>query len=80
MGATTLTVSDDIRSELKRFSWVNWSELGREELLKKMEKAEALEFMNEFTKDSEITEELALKLGREINKKIYGQYKSEGSL
>ena len=36
MASLTLTVSEQFKSLLKAFHWVNWSELGREEALQKL--------------------------------------------
>ncbi|MEK6933679.1 MAG: hypothetical protein AABW75_02265 [Nanoarchaeota archaeon] len=36
MASITLSVSDEFKSELKRFLWVNWSEIAREETMKKV--------------------------------------------
>lgn len=36
MASITLSVSDELKTQLKSFSWINWSEIGREEALKKL--------------------------------------------
>ena len=36
MASLTLAVSDDFKEQLKTFLWVNWSEIAREEALKKI--------------------------------------------
>ncbi|MBN1502099.1 hypothetical protein JW930_01025 [Candidatus Woesearchaeota archaeon] len=36
MASITLAVSDELKNELKRLSWINWSEIAREETLKKI--------------------------------------------
>ncbi len=36
MASLTLSVTDDIKTELKSFLWVNWSEIAREETIKKL--------------------------------------------
>ena len=36
MTSLTITVSDELKNELKSFSWVNWSEIAREEITKKL--------------------------------------------
>lgn len=36
MTSLTLSVSEEFKSQLKDFSWVNWSELAREEAMKKL--------------------------------------------
>ena len=48
MGTATLTLPEDIKSELKRFSWINWSEVAKEELLKKEKKQELLKKLDKF--------------------------------
>lgn len=35
MASVTLSVSEEFKAEIKEFPWVNWSELSREEFLKK---------------------------------------------
>lgn len=36
MASLTLSVSDEFKDKLKRFLWVNWSEIAREETMKKL--------------------------------------------
>ena len=36
MASLTLSISDNFKSQLKEFLWVNWSEIAREESLKKL--------------------------------------------
>lgn len=36
MASLTLSVSEDMKNELKSFLWVNWSEIAREETIKKL--------------------------------------------
>ena len=36
MASITLSVSDEFKNQLKNFSWVNWSEIAREETMKKL--------------------------------------------
>lgn len=35
MASITLSVSEEFKAEMKSFAWVNWSEVAREEALKK---------------------------------------------
>lgn len=35
MACITISVNETFKERLTRFSWVNWSEIGREELLKR---------------------------------------------
>ncbi len=36
MASLTLSVSEELKSEFKKYSWVNWSEIAREEAMKKL--------------------------------------------
>ena len=36
MASLTLSISDDFKNKLKEFLWVNWSEIAREEAMKKL--------------------------------------------
>ena len=36
MASLTLSVSDEFKNQLKKFMWVNWSEIAREETMKKL--------------------------------------------
>ncbi len=36
MASITLSVTEEMKSELKSFVWVNWSEIAREEAIKKI--------------------------------------------
>ena len=36
MTSLTLSVNDEMKDQLKSFMWVNWSEIAREEALKKL--------------------------------------------
>ena len=36
MASLTLSISEEFKNQLKNLSWVNWSEIAREESLKKL--------------------------------------------
>ena len=36
MASLTLSVSDEFKNQLREFLWVNWSEIAREEAMKKL--------------------------------------------
>ena len=36
MVSLTLSVSDELKNQLKNFMWINWSEIAREEAMKKL--------------------------------------------
>jgi hypothetical protein len=50
MVSVTLSVSDDFKSELESFSWVNWSGIAREEAMKKV-------ILEEYLKTRKVTDQ-----------------------
>jgi len=76
MVSTTFSVEPEVKREMELFAWVNWSEIAREILLKRLKKELALKRLSELVKDSEMTEELATELGEALKEKIYKRIKS----
>ena len=72
MVSITLSVPSELKHEMDEFSEINWSAVAREAIKKKVE---LLKKFKEFTKDSSLTEEDALKLGKEVNKSLANKYK-----
>ncbi len=63
----TLSIPKDLKKKMDSFIEINWSAVAREAF---KEKISDLEFLKQFKKQSNLTEEEALKLGRELNKKL----------
>jgi len=63
----TLAVPEDIKKEMDKFPEINWSEIARASIIKRIS---FLKEMNKLLKDSEMTEEDAIRLGRKVNKAI----------
>jgi len=61
----------DLEMKIKEFSEIGWSFLIRRSIMKKLEEIAFMEF---FTSESEITEEEAIKLGKELDKKLAKWY------
>ncbi|MDP1729355.1 MAG: hypothetical protein Q8L27_04085 [archaeon] len=72
MATITLAVPDDIRKKMKEFPDISWSEVARQAIIKKVE---ILERFTEFSKKSSLTEDDAITLGRELNKRIAKRHK-----
>lgn len=75
MASVTFAIPDSVKSEMKKLSWVNWSELVREEilkrenllkLLKKLESEEEQEFIK-----------WSVELGREARSESFKKLLSE---
>ena len=67
MVSMTLSVPEELKQEMDNFKEINWSEIAREAIKQRLI---MLEKFRDFTKDSEITEEDALKWGREVSKAV----------
>lgn len=72
MVSITLSVPGDLKKEMEMFPEMNWSAVARESIKKKLI---MLRKFKEFTKDSTLTEEDALRLGREVSKRAMKRHK-----
>ena len=72
MVSITLSVSAELKKEMERFPEINWSEVARQAIKNKVL---MLRKFREFTSKSKMTEEDALRLGKEVNKKLSKKYK-----
>lgn len=66
MVSITLSVPEELKHEMDLFPEINWSAVAREAIKSKIK---MLEKFKEFTKDSILTEEDALDLGRKVSEK-----------
>ena len=76
MVSTTLAVESELKRKMELLSWVNWSEVARRILLKRLKKEVVLKKLSALMKNSEMTEELAMKLGEELKERIHKRLKS----
>ncbi len=74
MANLTLSIPNDLKEKMEKFPEINWSEVARDSIKKKIAQ---LNFLKGFRMDSEISPEDALNLGREISKLLLKRYKSE---
>lgn len=72
MVSMTLAIPEELKKEMDEFPEMNWSEIARQAIKKRIY---MLKQIREFTKDSELTEEDAIRLGREVNKKLARRYR-----
>jgi len=63
----TLAIPEDLHEIMKKHSEIKWSEVARHAI---WEKARKLELMDKLLANSKLTEEDALRMGREVNKGI----------
>ncbi len=69
----TLAVPAEMKGKMEEFPEINWSEVARTAF---MQKIRDLEFLREFKSKSEMTDEQALQLGREVRKKLAKRFKA----
>lgn len=70
MASVMATLDESLKKDIEHFSWVNWSEVAREAFLKKIKRDEAFKRFDEILENSEMTDELASKLGDELKKRV----------
>lgn len=63
----TLSVPDELKKKMELFIEMNWSAVARKAF---EEKINDLEFIKRFKSKSALTEEDAIKLGRELNRNL----------
>ena len=72
MVSLTLAIPEDLKKEMEKFPEINWSVIARESIRKRIL---LLKKIREFTKDSTLTEEDAIRMGRKINEGLAKRYK-----
>ena len=66
----TLAIPNDLKEKMDQHKEINWSEVARESFLKRLKRDEAFNRFDEILKNSEMTDELASRLGDELKKKV----------
>lgn len=74
----TLSISDELKKQLDQLPELNISEAVRRFLSEKAKRELLLKKFDEMFKDSELTDEDALRLGRELKERAWKRYKKEG--
>ena len=67
MAGLTLAIPDDVKKEMEKFPEINWSEIARAAIKRRLL---ILTKLREFTEDSDITEEEAYELGERVSKSL----------
>ncbi len=67
MVSITLAVPKDLKKKMESFPEMNWSEVAREAIRNKVE---LMEKFRAFSKDSTLTENDAIKLGKRMNREV----------
>ncbi len=72
MTTMTLSIPSELKKKLEEFPEINWSEVARQAF---MQKVKDLEFLKHFKSESEMTEEEALRLGKQVRKKLAEKFR-----
>ncbi|MAE42740.1 hypothetical protein CMO93_03135 [Candidatus Woesearchaeota archaeon] len=72
MPSVTFAIPDKVKSEMKKLSWVNWSELAREEVIKREKLLKQLE-----SKEEQELIKWSVELGRKAKKGRFKRLLSE---
>ena len=70
MPSVTFSIPNEVKSEMKRLSWVNWSELAKQEVIRQDEKTKLFEELEELTKDSKLTDEDCLRFAKHVKERF----------
>ena len=74
MPTITLSVPSDLKAEMDKSKFINWSEVAREAI---RERISQLAVLNAIAAKSKLTEKDALEIGRKIKKSMHERYKKE---
>jgi hypothetical protein len=72
MVSITLAIPKEMKKEMELYPEINWSAVARAAILRKIQ---ILKEMDELLKNSKLTEEDAILLGRKINKKAAKRFR-----
>ena len=75
MSSLTLAIPDDLKTRMKRFPEINWSEVARQAIA---EKTRILEQMQRFVSKSTLTGDDTLTIGRAIKRRIWQKHRRAG--
>ena len=78
MVSVTLKITNEFKAMINKLSWINWSEITREEALKKLEEEQALQKFREIVSKSKFTEEDAKELAEKVNLSMHKRLKKKG--
>ena len=74
MASVTFALPDNVKAEMKRLTWINWSELARLEILERLKQEQEIEEFRRIVSKSKLTEKQAQKLAEEVNRSLAKRY------
>jgi membrane carboxypeptidase/penicillin-binding protein len=80
MVSVALKVSEEFKATIDRMPWVNWSEVAREELLKRIKRDEALAKFMKIVSKSKFSEKDAKLFSDKVRKSMHKQLQEAGMI
>jgi hypothetical protein len=78
MVSLTLKITNEFKALIDKLTWINWSELAREEVLKKLEEERSVETFKKIIVKSRLTEEDADQLSENVKQSMHQSLKRKG--
>ena len=78
MVSLTLKITNEFKAIIDKLTWINWSELAREEVLKKLEEERSVETFKKIIAKSRLTEEDADQLSENVKQSMHQSLKRKG--
>ena len=78
MVSVTLKITNEFKALIDKLSWVNWSEVAREEALKKLEEEKAVLKFRAIIAKSKLTEKDAEELAEKVKLSMHKSLKKKG--
>ncbi|MBU0906798.1 MAG: hypothetical protein KKD18_07025 [Nanoarchaeota archaeon] len=75
MAIITLSIPEDLKKEMEKSRFINWSEVAREAIRIRLSQ---LAILDSIAEKSQLTAEEALELGRKIKQSMHKKYKQKG--
>ena len=75
MVSVSFTIADELKAKMEKFPWINWSEVSREEAIKREMLHEDFWEFNKIVSKSKLTEKDAMRLAKEVNRGLHARYK-----
>ena len=78
MVSLTLKITNDFKALIDKLTWINWSELARDEILKKLEEERSVETFKKIIAKSKLTQEDADHLSENVKQSMHQSLKRKG--
>jgi len=78
MVSLTLKITNDFKALIDKLTWINWSELARDEVQKKLEEERSVETFKKIIAKSRLTHEDADRLSENVKQSMHQSLKRKG--